>query len=412
METAGSRPAFLFDPRVTLDYALGALLGAVLLVAAIGNAWEPGPFLRFIAWLVTPAAALPRQMLVAFGGLIVSVEAFMGIAVACGWRARWLVGSVLGLSLVFLLVQLALLLDPRAPPCGCTGFFGRSIGQEDGGWVGLVRTGGMSWVGAWLLVRAWRHPRSDRPVRPHSAFRGSASAGFTLVETLVVLLVLAVILAVMLPALLRSREQSRMSRSLSTHRQLHAAAAQYAEDHRGYLPYFATPGDPDGPKAIDGFDVPGGYFRAQTWHWASLLVPEYFAPRQAIERADMAERLASMGWPERIVRSTFQLTHAAFASPRYWEGDDPPDDLRLLHGVRLSDAAFSASKGMMVDIGVGLFVRSEGGREQVGTDASIGMMDGSATVRRWNWDPVLIRPFGALPWMVYMTRGGMAGRDF
>jgi len=238
-------------------------------------------------------------------------------------------------------------------------------------------------------------------------------SAFTLIEVLVSIAVVAILIAILVPALASARQNARTTASLATHAQLFTATSMYAEPNKEFFPYFATPGDPFGPKLIDGFDLQGHYFRSQSWHWASLLVPEYFSHRAAIEaRGTDGVPVTTPGAPESVVRSRFFLTHNAFAASTYWT-DPAPTDLSYFRGVTLADVRFPSQKGLTLDVSLGQPSAQEGFKPKP-NGTSVGLADGSARVAKLDLSGAagMSRPHGVMPWPVMATEAGMAGRDF
>ncbi|HWQ29135.1 MAG TPA: hypothetical protein VNN12_08940 [Dehalococcoidia bacterium] len=238
--------------------------------------------------------------------------------------------------------------------------------------------------------------------------------------------VISLLLALTLPALFRMRRNAEFVRSLATHREIASSLQLYAADHRGAFPYFMTEGDPLGPKRLDGFDLPVPYFRAGHVFWPNLVVPDYFSSDLPFFMAIPPDREAAVernlfdGYPPQTIRSRYFMTDTAFAAPEYWATDDTPSDLGLLRGTLLSDVRFPANKGLTVDMLTGAF--SDRDRDGfVDPDAvplaAVGLGDGSARTVPWSdathdLSRVVERPFGALPWPIFSTRGGLAGTDF
>lgn len=389
-----------------LTAALSVLLAVLFIAAAVGKAWRIEPFLRVLAF-VFDRRVNGEWELVASAGIVVFVEAFIGVSLLLGCRHRWLLASTGVVLIVFSLVLVRLLASEDAPACGCLGLLQPvSAARADAG-TGLVRNAALLYIVAWLFVRA-----DPRPTVVHPGTRPSGSSGFTIVELLVVLVVLSVLLALALPTFSGARLAAASARSLATQRQLAAALHIYGEDEKDLFPYFATPGEPDGPKLIDGFDIPLPYFRALGWHWTSLLVPDY-VHAEAVQFRDWPALRDEWGWPEAVVRSPYNITYTVFAAPRYWTPDDPPEDLSLLRPTRWHELRFPSAKGLIADVSVGVLA----GRASQRWTPTLPVVaaDHAGVNYPWSefdWSAVVSRPWGAVPWPVFSTRDGLAGRDF
>ncbi|EIP98213.1 prepilin-type N-terminal cleavage/methylation domain-containing protein [Opitutaceae bacterium TAV1] len=69
------------------------------------------------------------------------------------------------------------------------------------------------------------------------------AAGFTLIELLTVIAIIGILAAIIIPTVGKVRETARAATCASNLRQIGAAVAMYAEDHKGWLPgHFPLPG--------------------------------------------------------------------------------------------------------------------------------------------------------------------------
>ena len=242
----------------------------------------------------------------------------------------------------------------------------------------------------------------------------SRTAGYTLIELLVAIGIIALLIAIIFPSLRPAKDSARRTRNMVVCHELLMSLHMYTSDNNSFFPYFATPGDPDGPIRVREFDFQDdlrSYFRAQDTFWPSLIYPDYFSSRDDLETNDLYESYhVEANYPEYIVISHYFLTDTVFAVPEYWVSDEPPDDLSLLHGVTIDDVQYPSDKGELVDM-----------REiSIEHPVNIGMFDGS--IRKLNWPSSydeqihgtgwVSRPFGARVFPVMTTRKGVWGRDF
>jgi prepilin-type N-terminal cleavage/methylation domain-containing protein len=392
--------------RRVLAGALGALLGALFIIAALGKAWRVAPFLAVLGHLA-PEALSAELALVSIAFLVIGVEAFVGARLLAGTPPRWLLVAVLALLILFCIALIKLALDPVAPSCGCLGPF---QGERHDAASGLARNAAMLWIVLWLLWQESSAPRAQ-PLETRSIARtGNARAGFTIVELLVVIGLIAVLVSLVAPLLRPAKESAVRTRSLSTCHQLLVALATYSAESREYFPYFATPGDPAGPMTIGGVDLHAendcSYFKGQMTLWPSLIVPDHFDARQAIETEQMRQGLAERGYPAQAVRTLFFLSQTVHAAPEFFVGDETPDDLTHFRGTTVDEVAFPASKGLVLDAAL------------VDRDVlvPVGAADGSGRLFPYPGpDPEnVVERFvgGFTPWPIMATRGGLRGIDF
>jgi prepilin-type N-terminal cleavage/methylation domain-containing protein len=401
-----------------LALVITGFTGVLLLSAAAGKSWEAPLFIELLRQLL-PRSFNDRGLLVGLAAAVVAWECFCGCWLLLRPRSRWICRAAVVTLVAFSLVLVVLSKKDVPAGCGCIGLL-RWAGLRDGSpWLGIVRNLGLicalGWVGS--VIQENQRPAAATPEGNARSSRFDSGRGaFTLLELLVVIAVIAVLLALVVPTLVGARDRGRVARVLATHRQLLGAVSMYCEQNSGYLPYFATPGNPTGPTMLGGVNIGTPYFIGQSIHWASLIVPDYFGSRAAIEFDQSRDTTQQRDWPEQVVRSHYWMAHGAFAAPRYWEGAAPPADLSLFHGMRLSDAAYPSAKGLLIDHNAGNFASfSRPLKTGEPVRMLVGKVDGSADTLRWGEDStsgLVSRPYGAVAWPVMGTEGGMAGRDF
>jgi prepilin-type N-terminal cleavage/methylation domain-containing protein len=348
---------------------------------------------------VAASAPVRRSLTVA----IIFCEVVVGLAlvVFCRSPRQPALGAAV-LLLAFSIVLLYMATMEQPPSCGCLGAW--ELGQADArraSLLGLGRNSGLLILACWLAMAAT--PSSCFP-----ATRSATRAGFTLVELLVVLVVVAVVIAITIPALSSARRQGRSAESLSTQRACQVGLSQYAQEQRGYLPFLGTPGEPDRGILSDRAWSAGPpvYLRGHSVYWPTSLL-SVGIDLTALPGMTQLPAIQNDPNDPSIVRSSIWLTHAASARPAYWIGADYPESARHYSGVRMDEAVFPSSKGLLADLGL---------LAQHWTDWwSVGLVDGSATVRSRVNPPVkveMVRPYGAVPWRVLTTVEGMRGIDY
>lgn len=396
-----------------LSTTLALVVGLVLLVSGwekAANRLSMGPVLRFL---------LPSQLTggsgsLAIAAVLVGLEVSLGLGAIflMSWRVLW--GIVFGVLLVYTGVLIYLTAMPGAPACGCLG--ARLAGQGHENTFGIVRNAGLLLASIVMLRRAG--PKRVRAMPPLMRGTGPyAASGFSVIELIVSIAVVAVLVALALPALRGARGQARQADTLSMLRQLAVATTLYQGDFDGVFPYMGIPGKPWEGLRIDGqrvqtsmYDNPS-YF-AQTMYYANLLVPGYFDARSAI---DWPGTYGQRSRGDVHFISPYEMTATAFAAPRYWLGDDPPDDLSLYRAVRVEECAFPSNKGLLLHFLSGVWDDSGSGTAPLSYFSAA--VDGAASSHPMPderaLDALIVsRAYGAQPVVTISTRGGMGGRDF
>jgi len=402
------------------------MVGGIFIAAGVGKANDPmalAPALRFLSlaeWVSNEDALLVVAATV--GGS----EVALGLALLffSSWRLIW------GLALLVLSAYAAALLfflaHGDAPSCGCLGF---PLADADAEWqnvAGVIRNAGL--LLASVLI--FKDPGGPAPALSGSGDRGGEARrvtrearligrGFTLVELLVALVVIAVLIGLALSLLAGARGQARLTDVLSTLRQIGAATTSYTTDFDGAFPYLGVPGQPEEGLFIDGarlqtsaYQPDGPAYFMQTMYYANLLVPTWFASRNALE-GDSGVWLKSKNDVHFI--TPYRMTATAFAAPEYWVGEEPPESLSLFRPVRTGEARFPSNKGLILHQLSGAFNPS--GRSPAPDAYLAAAVDGSAATHPMPSEEELEansvdRPYGAPPLVTMTTVGGMAGRDF
>lgn len=282
---------------------------------------------------------------------------------------------------------------------------------------------------AWLLV-CFDHDNSK--VARRSTFDRadmSSAPGFTLIEVLVTISIIAVLVGLAIPSL---RGTKQAADTLSRHndmRQLHLSATMYAGDFKNFFPFLGVPGKPLEPLTVGGTTMPPfpiggsmGLFHDSSLLWISPLDPYLDGGARMYD--GRIDRKLTGDWRDVFVPTVYQLTHTAFAAPRYWSQDHdstrgidptpPAPPASLIHGTRHDQIRFPARKGIIIDLGDPRF-------STYPSDAlfvhSVVFGDGSTRdVRAQEFEPYLKknvdRPHGANSGVpTFCTRDGLEGVD-
>ncbi|MGI9013189.1 MAG: prepilin-type N-terminal cleavage/methylation domain-containing protein [Phycisphaerales bacterium] len=231
--------------------------------------------------------------------------------------------------------------------------------------------------------------------------------GFTAIELLVVLAVLAVLIAILLPAVAGVRNRAEDTAAAGALRQTYVALQLYSFEHNLGLPYWNTPGDPDGPYELYGRNVyhfPGsGHFERMSWTWANMIVP-YMSGTSDIGPRPF--RLVSHPDDETLFLCRFKMTYGAFADPWFWSDDRPATD-SMLRGTRMTEVKWPARKALLIDGATNHRLNGGVMVQCAAADGSIGShppRSESGVVDRLH--------YGAAIAPLFATRYGLRGIDF
>lgn len=339
-------------------YSLGAtaarvLLAATFLFAAYQKTVHPLSLAGVIARVVSPiqAPGLGEWL----GVCVVVFEVALGLALLLGLGRNRTLGIVAGGLVVFSLAILRLLVERATTGCGCFGMPSLGASGRTDLLVALARNGCL------LLVVAWVGLRDAEPSPAQPGLAASAQApnspptrnAFTVVEVLVSLMVVSILISLAAPPLFRARENARGVALLATDRQVYVATQAYGGDFRDAFPFFATPGDPFGPKIMRGQSVAVDFFRGQSRMFVNLLWPAYLAEISGLAVDPPGSMQQAFGWPEGIIRSRLNLTYGCFSAAAYWAEAEPPTvpPDPLFSPSSWHDILFPARKGLLLDFG-------------------------------------------------------------
>lgn len=252
--------------------------------------------------------------------------------------------------------------------------------------------------------------------RKHHSYSRPA---FTLLELLISLAIIGFLLALLAPALRPARAKADLTKQLSIQHQLLAAISMYTSDAGGYYPYFATPGNPNGPIRVRNFDLAQQgkpYFRAQSAYWPSIVAPRYLSSTADLEDDMFEDTRRQMQWPDYVIATQYWMSHAFHAAPEYWRGVQPPENLSWLTGTRIEKVRFPSSKTLLLQMTAANGPQPGPDPAVQYIDTTVGLVDGSARIVLFppeNYqDRTVSRPFGALAWPSLSTRDGIQGRDY
>jgi prepilin-type N-terminal cleavage/methylation domain-containing protein len=389
-----------------LAASVALLIGIVLLWATISKLRDPSSIQGVIMYL-TGSWRVDADTLDVLVGVLVGVEATLGLLVIGAPRSRLVVAIFSGILALFTIVLVILAIDPRAPKCGC---FGSSLAITRhetlfGVSRNLAMIFGLAWASSRLRTHGPSPATSKRRLEP-------TTRGFTLIESLAVIVIIGVLLSLSFPSLAKARASARNASSKLMMRQLTAGLIMYAQNFRECFPYAGVRGDYWAARTFRGVRLDGGsdYFSDQSKFWPSIVVPEYAeVPASKIELSGVRERLAEDGRPEWMILTRFYLTFTAFSAPESWT-DDSPRSSSVFRPVAWHEMLFPSRKGVLIDIGAGWWNPDDPNRDSI--LASFG--DGSA--RAWpvvNHDPQLecYPPFAPFSGNFFTTRRGIAGLD-
>ncbi|MCW5775239.1 MAG: type II secretion system protein [Phycisphaeraceae bacterium] len=399
------------SPRSISATILTFAVAAVFAAAAVGKAADPSQALAFVRFLLRhwfDAPDLARPTL----AIVVAVEAAVALSLFSGWLRRLFIPAAVALLAAFSAVSAWAIAAEGTPDCGCLGPADRFIRLGTTPQAAIARNAALAAALVWAVVQ--RTNTRNKPTAPAHVPR--RAAGFSLLEVLVVIAVIAILVSLSLPAMREARISARTTRSLSTSKMILLALNMYGSDNNQRFPFFATPGDPNGPKILLNQNLPVSYLRGQSWYYATLLVPNYVDSRSAIEQEGVEERLASLKFPPDVVRSDHFLTYTAFAAPNYWVGDRAPTEPALFRAMQWDELRFTSRKGILLDHYAGLFDRLRPHHERARRrEMSVGLGDGAARIELWpmtSENLVDRTEHGAPLWPILTTRNGFNGYDF
>lgn len=218
--------------------------------------------------------------------------------------------------------------------------------------------------------------------------------GFTLVELLVVISIIVLLIAILLPAMQQARETAKAAVCLSNVRQLSTAAASYAADHKGHLPYqhgrdLLVRNARESPTYAAAYD---GSNDASV-NWVRLIFPYVNQSIEALQCPSNDHEAPGANAPTENDR----YSYAANGVVSHWRSDD----IRSPHGVvAYHDDTNVANYAVLRPYYAGSSAVTENGRFWSGwmryssgvlypmwhdnyTAKTFGFVDGHAELARW-----------------------------
>lgn len=248
----------------------------------------------------------------------------------------------------------------------------------------------------------------------------SRSAAFTIIELMAVIGIVAVLLAILLPALSGARESAKLNTHRANMRECLNTITLYSENYGSSFPFMGVVGHPE--QGVEEFNdlQPSGsgmsynatYFSANQFHWPTVVQRAGFdiatiAEPEPDRRQYMLDRYHN---PE-LLGSAYQLTHATVATPDYWNiGTTPFFEPYYFKPLRTHQVRYPSAKGMLLAMRLGVYNDTDNEEKNW---VLVGMGDNSVAKRKDpDYDGIPHRPFGALPFPILSTKGGLDGRDF
>ena len=206
-----------------------------------------------------------------------------------------------------------------------------------------------------------------RATKQAETLRRGASA-FTLLELLVSIAIIALLLAVLLPALSGARASARDATCIASLRSATVEVQGFADAHQGWVPSVPKWVDPHSvgnvlPQARldypDGSYVQMSYFPAGRWWAAAMLADGLSIGAWTCSGFDATEHLNTryfyngqpvfyaMGQP--VPLSTYEMSEAFRAHPRYWSRGRARTSPRELVPQRIDQVAFPSQKVLLYE---------------------------------------------------------------
>lgn len=243
---------------------------------------------------------------------------------------------------------------------------------------------------------------------------------FTLIELLTVIAISAVLVAILLPAISTARQSAKLNVHRSNMRECLNTISMYAENYSSHFPFMGVVGRPElGVEEFNDLEPPGsgisfnaGYFPAHSFHWPTAALRAGFDVREVADpdperRASIAERYADAG----VLATAYQLTHATVTAPSYWlPGQVPAPTAGNFRPMQTHQVRYPSAKGLLLAMRLGVYDSTDNEEKPW---ILVGMGDNSVSKRE---NPAFAeinqRPYGAFPFPILTTEGGLEGRDF